>query len=93
MHHEQCLRSVTVIMTLLCVILKITPPLTCMHLFKVLAQPTIAQQEEEMRRWFKAFRDQDYSKRDYRKYFKVCIQRRLVMRGQLMDSRLSYGPS
>lgn len=34
---------------------------------------TIDEQIEEMRKWFKAWRDQDYSERDYRKYFKPVL--------------------
>lgn len=49
-----------------------------LHLFKVLAQPTVEKQGEELRQWFKAFKNQDYSKRDYRKYFKVCDYDRIV---------------
>ena len=31
------------------------------------------EQISEMREWFKAFHDQDYSVRDYRKYFKPVL--------------------
>ena len=40
---------------------------------EVLAQPTDHDQIVEMREWFKAFRDEDYSVRDYRKYFKPIL--------------------
>jgi len=39
----------------------------------VLAQPTLQQQVAEMREWFSAFNRQDFSVRDYRKYFKPVI--------------------
>jgi len=39
---------------------------------QVLAQPTVELQIQEMREWFKAWKNGDHSKRDYRKYFKVC---------------------
>ena len=34
---------------------------------------TVDEQINEMREWFKAWRDQDHSKRDYRKYFKPVL--------------------
>ena len=40
---------------------------------EVLAKKNLEDQVEEMREWFKAWRDQDYSKRDYRKYFKPVL--------------------
>lgn len=40
---------------------------------EVLAQPNVTGQIEEMREWFKAWRDSDYSKRDYRKYFQPVL--------------------
>ena len=40
---------------------------------EVLAQPTDHDQIIEMREWFRAFRDEDYSVRDYRKYFKPIL--------------------
>lgn len=40
---------------------------------EVSKKPTIDEQITEMREWFKAWRDQDYSKRDYRKYFKPTL--------------------
>jgi len=39
----------------------------------VLAMPTVPEQVEEMRQWFKAWADQDYSVRDYRPYFKAVL--------------------
>ena len=40
---------------------------------EVLALPNVKDQVTEMREWFKAFRDADYSVRDYRKYFKPVL--------------------
>ena len=40
---------------------------------EVSSKPTIDEQVAEMREWFKAWRDQDSSKRDYRKYFKPVL--------------------
>ena len=40
---------------------------------EVLAKPTVAEQIVEMRKWFKAWRDQDDSTRDYRKYFQPLL--------------------
>ena len=40
---------------------------------EVQKQRTVEAQIAEMRLWFKAWRDQDYSKRDYRNYFKPLI--------------------
>ncbi|KAI0228340.1 hypothetical protein LSAT2_021180 [Lamellibrachia satsuma] len=39
----------------------------------VLKFKTVKTQATEMREWFKAWKDQDYSKRDYRKYFKPVL--------------------
>ncbi|KAH9487608.1 hypothetical protein Btru_070570 [Bulinus truncatus] len=39
----------------------------------VLSKPTVEEQIIEMREWFKAWRDQNYSVRDYRKYFKAVL--------------------
>eukprot|EP00935_MAST-01C_sp_MAST-1C-sp1_P000067 g67.t1 len=39
----------------------------------VLEKPTVAEQTEEMRAWFKAWVDQDHSVRDYRPYFKPVL--------------------
>ena len=39
----------------------------------VRALPTVEKQITEMREWFKAWRDQDYSVRDYRPYFKPVL--------------------
>ena len=39
----------------------------------VLGQPTVEDQINEMRQWFKAWRDQDFSVRDYRQYFKANL--------------------
>ena len=39
----------------------------------VLKKTTLAEQIKEMQMWFKAFKDQDYSERDYRKYFKSVL--------------------
>eukprot|EP00112_Aurelia_sp_Birch-Aquarium-sp1_P018055 Seg4252.2 transcript_id=Seg4252.2/GoldUCD/mRNA.D3Y31 product="hypothetical protein" protein_id=Seg4252.2/GoldUCD/D3Y31 len=36
-------------------------------------KPTLAEKIEEMRLWFKAWRDQDHAVRDYRKYFKPIL--------------------
>ena len=40
---------------------------------EVLARDTVDGQVDEMRAWFKAWRDQDHSSRDYRKYFKPVL--------------------
>ena len=40
---------------------------------EVLNKPTVNEQIEEMRQWFKAWKDQDYKVRDYRKYFKPIL--------------------
>jgi hypothetical protein len=40
---------------------------------EVLNIPTVEGQIEEMKQWFKAYMDQDYSVRDYRKYFKPVL--------------------
>ncbi|XP_067932658.1 uncharacterized protein [Watersipora subatra] len=40
---------------------------------EVLAKGSVEEQEEEMRLWFKAFKDQNPSVRDYRKYFKPVL--------------------
>ena len=40
---------------------------------EVLQYSTIEDQITEMREWFKAWRDQDYSVRDYRRYFKPVL--------------------
>ena len=40
---------------------------------EVLRLNTVNKQAEEMRAWFKAWADQDYSQRDYRKYFKPVL--------------------
>jgi len=39
----------------------------------VLKKNTIEEQVDEMVEWFKAFKEQDHSKRDYRKYFKPIL--------------------
>jgi len=39
----------------------------------VLAQPTMAKQIEEMREWFRAFHEQNYTIRDYRPFFKATL--------------------
>ena len=39
----------------------------------VTVNKTVSEQIVEMREWFKAWRDQDHSKRDYRKYFKPVL--------------------
>ena len=39
----------------------------------VLQQSTVAAQAAEMREWFKAWRDQDHSVRDYRPYFRPVL--------------------
>jgi hypothetical protein len=36
----------------------------------VTSKTSVKEQIEEMREWFKAWRDGDFSKRDYRSYFK-----------------------
>ncbi|XP_013381893.1 uncharacterized protein LOC106152730 [Lingula anatina] len=40
---------------------------------QVLAKKTIPEQVTEMKEWFKAWRDQNYKVRDYRKYFKPVL--------------------
>ena len=40
---------------------------------EVLRQPTVEDQILEMREWFKAWKDQDFSVRDYRPYFKPVL--------------------
>ena len=40
---------------------------------EVLKKSSIQEEIEEMREWFKAWRDQDYTVRDYRKYFKPIL--------------------
>ncbi|XP_052268520.1 uncharacterized protein LOC127869902 [Dreissena polymorpha] len=40
---------------------------------EVLSKETPEEQIEEMKLWFKAFKDQDYSVRDYRRYFKPVL--------------------
>ena len=40
---------------------------------EVLSQPDIPSQIQEMREWFKAWRDSDHTVRDYRKYFKPVL--------------------
>ena len=40
---------------------------------RVRNKPTVAAQVAEMREWFKAWRDQDSSRRDYRRYFKPVL--------------------
>ena len=40
---------------------------------EVLRLNTVKKQAAEMRLWFKAWKDQDHSKRDYRKYFKPVL--------------------
>lgn len=40
---------------------------------EVLSKSSIQEEIEEMREWFKAWRDQDYTLRDYRKYFKPIL--------------------
>lgn len=40
---------------------------------EVLRLKTVKKQAAEVRLWFKAWKDQDYSKRDYRKYFKPVL--------------------
>ncbi|XP_067933093.1 uncharacterized protein [Watersipora subatra] len=40
---------------------------------QVLSQPTLELQIAEMREWFKAWKNSDHSKRDYRKYFKPVL--------------------
>ena len=40
---------------------------------EVSRQRTVPDQIVEMREWFKAWKNQDYSKRDYRKYFKPVL--------------------
>ena len=40
---------------------------------EVKSKPTVEEEIIEMREWFKAWKDQDYSVRDYRKYFKPVL--------------------
>ncbi|XP_064645723.1 uncharacterized protein LOC135499028 [Lineus longissimus] len=40
---------------------------------EVLSKSTVDEQIEEMRAWFKAWKDSDHSTRDYRKYFKPVL--------------------
>ena len=40
---------------------------------EVSSKATVDEQIVEMRQWFKAWKDQDYSARDYRKYFKPVL--------------------
>ena len=40
---------------------------------EVLKQPTLEEQIKEMREWFKAWNEQNYTARDYRKYFKPVL--------------------
>ena len=40
---------------------------------EVLSKPTVAKQITEMKQWFKAWRDQKFGYRDYRKYFKPIM--------------------
>ena len=40
---------------------------------EVKSKPTVEEEIIEMREWFKAWKDQDYSIRDYRKYFKPVL--------------------
>ena len=40
---------------------------------EVTNKATVDEQVEEMREWFKAFREQDHTVRDYRKYFKPVL--------------------
>ena len=40
---------------------------------QVLAKGSVKEQIDEMREWFKAFQENDRSKRDYRKYFKPVL--------------------
>ncbi|XP_012934635.1 mucin-17 [Aplysia californica] len=40
---------------------------------EVLNKTTVQEQVDEMREWLKAWRDQDHSERDYRKYFKPVL--------------------
>ncbi|XP_013398382.1 uncharacterized protein LOC106164888 isoform X1 [Lingula anatina] len=40
---------------------------------QVLAKKTVPEQVAEMKEWFKAWRDQNYQVRDYRKYFKPVL--------------------
>ncbi|XP_013381901.1 uncharacterized protein LOC106152737 [Lingula anatina] len=40
---------------------------------QVLAKKTVPEQIAEMKEWFKAWRDQNYKVRDYRKYFKPVL--------------------
>jgi hypothetical protein len=39
----------------------------------VLAKKTVQEQVDEMRLWFKAWQDQDFSVRDYRPYFRASL--------------------
>ena len=40
---------------------------------EVLQQPNVSAQIEEMREWFKAWKNSDDSKRDYKKYFQPVL--------------------
>ncbi|XP_063396658.1 uncharacterized protein LOC134681139 [Mytilus trossulus] len=40
---------------------------------EVIQKPTEAEQVQEMREWFRAFNNQNYTERDYRKYFKPVL--------------------
>jgi hypothetical protein len=40
---------------------------------EVTSKPTVHQQMKEMREWFRAWHNQNYKKRDYRKYFKPVL--------------------
>lgn len=40
---------------------------------EVLKAGSVDNQVDEMRKWFKAFKDEDYSVRDYRKYFRPIL--------------------
>lgn len=40
---------------------------------RVTDKPTLEEQIEEMRQWFKAWKEQDHSRRDYRKFFKPVL--------------------
>lgn len=40
---------------------------------EVTQKETVAEQVQEMREWFKAFKDQNHKERDYRKYFKPVL--------------------
>ena len=49
---------------------QVTPPPVP---YRVLNKPSVEEQTAEMREWFKAWRDQDYSVRDYRDYFNPIL--------------------